>query len=309
MADYDEQSESRKRSSPSPTSSSVASKPTSSSKRTKIAKTSPTPEKSNVGLRHFSMMVCKKVEEKGTTTYNEVADELVKKKIAERKKENPTGKFDEKNIRRRVYDALNVLMAMDIISKEKKEITWNGLPTANKQDLESLKEEVQYHEQQLQEKRDALRDLLVQQVCFRNLVMHNLHRGVPEECIPLPFIVVNTHSSSVIQCDMSRDRTDVMFDFSMPFEINDDNTILKKMGMDKATYAELQSMLPGDLMDYCQELHLLDPVLISPPQASRDPQQHMRRDPYQAHQQYPHVAGHLRQPQQQQQHYYDPMGP
>ena len=29
-------------------------------------------------------------------------------------------KFDEKNIRRRVYDALNVLMAMNIIAKEKK---------------------------------------------------------------------------------------------------------------------------------------------------------------------------------------------
>jgi hypothetical protein len=28
-----------------------------------------------------------------------------------------------------VYDALNVLMAMNIISKEKKEIRWLGLPT------------------------------------------------------------------------------------------------------------------------------------------------------------------------------------
>jgi hypothetical protein len=35
-------------------------------------------DKSNKGLRHFSMKVCQKVEEKGTTTYNEVADELVK---------------------------------------------------------------------------------------------------------------------------------------------------------------------------------------------------------------------------------------
>jgi putative methionine-R-sulfoxide reductase with GAF domain len=35
--------------------------------------------------------------------------------------------YDEKNIRRRVYDALNVLMAMDIISKDKKEIQWKGL--------------------------------------------------------------------------------------------------------------------------------------------------------------------------------------
>ena len=29
-------------------------------------------DKSSKGLRHFSMKVCKKVEEKGRTTYNEV---------------------------------------------------------------------------------------------------------------------------------------------------------------------------------------------------------------------------------------------
>ena len=29
------------------------------------------------GLRHFSMKVCEKVQAKGTTSYNEVADELV----------------------------------------------------------------------------------------------------------------------------------------------------------------------------------------------------------------------------------------
>lgn len=34
-------------------------------------------EKGNKGLRHFSMKVCEKVEQKGTTSYNEVADELV----------------------------------------------------------------------------------------------------------------------------------------------------------------------------------------------------------------------------------------
>ncbi len=38
--------------------------------------------------------------------------------------DSPGGaQFDEKNIRRRVYDALNVLMAMDFISKDKKEIS------------------------------------------------------------------------------------------------------------------------------------------------------------------------------------------
>jgi transcription factor Dp-1 len=178
------------------------------------------------------MMVCQKVQQMGTTTYNEVADELVQKVIAERQKEGT--KFDEKNIRRRVYDALNVLMAMDIISKDKKEITWKGLPTAESQDLEAMREEIEYQKVNLQKKRDAMKELLVQQVCFRNLIWHNHQRGgrgPDQEKIPLPFIVVNTNNASVIQCDMSRDRTDVMFDFSMPFEINDDNTILKKMGL------------------------------------------------------------------------------
>ena len=67
--------------------------------------------------------VCRKVEEKGSTSYNEVADELVQELATEG--DFGPGKetqYDDKNIRRRVYDALNVLMAIDIISKDKKEI-------------------------------------------------------------------------------------------------------------------------------------------------------------------------------------------
>ena len=46
--------------------------------------------------------------------------------------------IDHKNIRRRVYDALNVLMAMNIISKEKKEIRWIGLPTNSVQECQHI---------------------------------------------------------------------------------------------------------------------------------------------------------------------------
>lgn len=62
--------------------------------------------------RHFSGKVCAKVEEKGRTTYNEVADELVAELAAEGV---DASQMDEKNIRRRVYDALNVLMAMEVM--------------------------------------------------------------------------------------------------------------------------------------------------------------------------------------------------
>lgn len=46
--------------------------------------------------------------------------------------------YDEKNIRRRVYDALNVLMSMDVISRDRKEIRWNGLPSSATEELSNL---------------------------------------------------------------------------------------------------------------------------------------------------------------------------
>jgi hypothetical protein len=80
--------------------------------------------KQGKGLRHFSMKVCEKVESKGTTTYNEVADELVEEMKHSQQEDGVV--YDEKNIRRRVYDAINVLMALDVIAKEKKAIIWRG---------------------------------------------------------------------------------------------------------------------------------------------------------------------------------------
>ena len=37
-----------------------------------------------------------------------------------------------------MYDALNVLMAMNIIKKERKEITWIGLPTNSSQECQKI---------------------------------------------------------------------------------------------------------------------------------------------------------------------------
>lgn len=157
------------------------------------------------GLRHFSLKVCEKVESKGDTTYEEVANELIADLAAEvaagehagRPVPSPSplllfgGKqpgplqaaagrvcgpcraaprlscagrlagaslraprarsdaalprprpappaltagtveqlHDEKNIRRRVYDALNVLEAIGMINKNKKAIQWKGWPS------------------------------------------------------------------------------------------------------------------------------------------------------------------------------------
>lgn len=61
--------------------------------------------------------------------------------------------YDEKNIRRRVYDALNVLMAMGIIERERKDIFWKGLPQGPQLSLDRLRGEKQRLCQKLDQQR------------------------------------------------------------------------------------------------------------------------------------------------------------
>ncbi|XP_053896692.1 transcription factor Dp-2 isoform X3 [Malaclemys terrapin pileata] len=196
-------------------------------------------DKNGKGLRHFSMKVCEKVQRKGTTSYNEVADELVSEFTNSNSHLSTDSQaYDQKNIRRRVYDALNVLMAMNIISKEKKEIKWIGLPTNSAQECQNLEIEKQRRLERIKQKRAQLQELLLQQIAFKNLVQRNQqneqqNQGPPalNSTIQLPFLIVNTSKRTVIDCSISSDKFEYLFNFDNTFEIHDDIEVLKRMGM------------------------------------------------------------------------------
>ncbi|KAH8254673.1 hypothetical protein KR032_011607 [Drosophila birchii] len=213
------------------------------------------PDKAGKGLRHFSMKVCEKVEEKGKTTYNEVADDLV----SEEMKNNAYDNCDQKNIRRRVYDALNVLMAINVISKDKKEIRWIGLPansaevrflfcfiwsrcasanvSAFEQQVLAVEEENRRRREQIKQKHEMLREMTLQLAAFKGLVERNKRnesQGVvpsPNASIQLPFIIVNTHKSTKINCSVTNDKSEYIFKFDKAFEMHDDIEVLKRMGL------------------------------------------------------------------------------
>jgi len=199
------------------------------------------PDKGNRGLRQFSMKVCEKVESKGRTTYNEVADELVAEftdpnnNIEAPDPDNPNAQqYDEKNIRRRVYDALNVLMAMDIISKDKKEIQWKGLPRTSISDIEELKKEVVGLKGRIEKKSAYLQELQDQYVGLQNLIQRNEQLygsgNTPSGGVDLPFILVQTRPHATVEVEISEDMQLVHFDFnSTPFELHDDSYVLKEM--------------------------------------------------------------------------------
>ena len=194
-------------------------------------------DKGGKGLRHFSMKVCEKVKAKGTTSYNEVADELVAELTDPRCQSPSDQQYDQKNIRRRVYDALNVLMAMNIISKEKKEIRWLGLPTNSVQEATGLETEKAKRIESIKAKTDHIQELIVQQIAFKKLVERNKEaekksrRPTPNSVIEIPFIIVSTNNKTVIECAISEDKKEYLFDFDNTFEIHDDMFVLKKMNM------------------------------------------------------------------------------
>jgi len=230
-------------------------------------------EKGGKGLRHFSMKVCEKVRAKGTTTYNEVADELVSEFAQDQQHAAANGDqvYDQKNIRRRVYDALNVLMAMNIISKEKKEIKWIGLPTNSVEEHQRLEQEKKSRIDRIAQKTRELHDLILYQIAYKNLVERNRkaerRNGPPSQssAIPLPFVIVNTGKKTVIDCSISSDKTEYLFQFDNVFEINEEKDVLNMMGMTlglekpgqctRANLAQAVSLVPKALEPYVVDIY------------------------------------------------------
>lgn len=118
-------------------------------------------------------------------------------------------------------------------------------------DLASRKE-------RLDKKRLHLQELLTQQISFKNLVKRNRQppstsEEPPPEAdqIPLPFIIVNSRKETVIDCEMAEDKQEIFFNFSAPFEIHDDNEILKRMDMQYCpALSDLDTMVPESLVPF-----------------------------------------------------------
>ncbi|XP_039069055.1 transcription factor-like protein DPB isoform X5 [Hibiscus syriacus] len=175
-------------------------------------------DKSGRGLRQFSM------KDELVAEFSDPGSSVA----------SPDQQYDEKNIRRRVYDALNVLMAMDIISKDKKEIQWKGLPRTSLSDIEDLKTERLGLRSRIEKKASYLHELEEQFVGLQNLIQRNEQSyssgNGPSGGVALPFILVQTRPHATVEVEISEDMLLVHFDFnSTPFELHDDNYVLKAM--------------------------------------------------------------------------------
>ena len=190
---------------------------------------------------------------------------------------------------RRVYDALNVLEALDIIAKEKKEVKWKGFPETQGAHQFAL-QRMQEQARQVEQKEMKLRALVGQFVAFKQLVARNRQRasagagagaagaaatppqsgqpssegserggGAPSpqqtpRRIQMPFLLVQTQTPSVVDCEMGDDGAHATFTFQHPFSVHDDTEVLRGLGLQSPSpSADLARMgLPDGLHRFAQ---------------------------------------------------------
>ncbi|KAF8926045.1 Transcription factor Dp-2, partial [Dissophora ornata] len=165
------------------------------------------------GLRIYAQRVCERVQARGLTTYIELVKELSPTPPGEIAANAPEDKKQE-NIRRRVYDALNVLEALEIISFDNKDIMWVGTdqstvvrdvtmhqaaaaqgdpppgdggdeeseePEDDDMDIEKLEKENEARALQNELEMAKLQDQLTRHVQVENLIKRNRRREAREE--------------------------------------------------------------------------------------------------------------------------------
>ncbi|OMJ66410.1 hypothetical protein SteCoe_36754 [Stentor coeruleus] len=167
-------------------------------------------------LKQLSQEVKQYIMEKGHCTYKEVADEIVKKETC----------YNEKNIRRRVYDAINVLTAVNIFEKRGKQVciaekNCNLIRSNNK-------------------KRDTLRKLAMRYQNLRGIFVRNSELPQYREAIQMPFIVVFTKKNAHIETEL--------IDNNLKVTSNKILKIMKSVKMLQYLNINNQNDLPAELV-------------------------------------------------------------
>ena len=168
---------------------------------------------------------------------------------------------------RRVYDALNVLEALDVVSKDKKSVRWRGFSEASASHY-FLQQILETSKRAVYEKEMMLREQLGRFVAAKQLFERNRLRAaetgdVPaasttveataaaestadgdegvdvaktaarlrEQRIPLPVQLVATRTPSGVECALSSDFREACLTFEHPMTVHDDLQILTGLGL------------------------------------------------------------------------------
>ncbi|OMJ74719.1 hypothetical protein SteCoe_26296 [Stentor coeruleus] len=189
----------------------------------------------NKKLINLSRQVLEHVRSTDKTTGNQIARDIIHS--------FPNESFDAefKNIQRRVYDALNVLHALSIISKNRNEIKYRGL--VDKEDLSNFHEKISQKKIDIEAKRKRLGENVMQFVALHKLIQRNQEIKKNADVVELPCLVVCGDTKPNMH--FFEDKT--LISSSSPFTILSDCHILAQMNMHKFTTTEISDHFPQEI--------------------------------------------------------------
>jgi len=200
------------------------------------------------GLKHLTTLVKHIVCKRQPTSFKEVAvnliDELIVTEGAERIKE-------EKNVRRRVYDAMNVLIAAGVLERDGKSVTWKDEWDAV--EIEEIRVELEKKRRKVDEKREKFKEVLNKYLAIQHLMNRNA-QGKLTPAVHFPFIAVSTEDSSKNSMSIKVNKTcsNLQLKVKKPISMFGDMDVLLALNMHKIRMPLLRHYLPStELIRYC----------------------------------------------------------
>ena len=148
------------------------------------------PVKSSRGLKSLTIQVKQILATHRNISYQEVASILTKEAVSGSGNERIR---EEKNIKRRVYDAINVLIAAGVLDKDEKGVFMKS--STEKFDSSDLEEEVLTLRENVRQKRAQLTELLNRFLAVQNLIHRNAQNKDAGEILPFPFLVLGAEDA------------------------------------------------------------------------------------------------------------------
>ena len=181
------------------------------------------------------------IKQSGTTTYKAISDQIVNEI-------NEKSSKDEKNIRRRIYDSLNVMKSMKLFRRDKnsKNILWNYdqeldplNENENKNDFNEKNKidsgDIATLKKEIKEKRNKLDLLKMELIGLKNVLERNARENnkVPEDQkLYFPFIVIEfpANKDPKINVALNDNKTKAHFGFDEVISMYGDLDAVSKIG-------------------------------------------------------------------------------
>ena len=154
-----------------------------------------------IGLKNSSARVRDKVRQKKITSYKEVAEELVEE-IGLANMRDKRSALEAENLKRRVYDVLNVFEAVGLIVKDQKNVYWRGSTAPREKETQTLEQKASRLEQTLESRQHYFEQIRESYDTLAALSERNKKQSgeAEEETLPLPFLLL--HAPETVSVDV-----------------------------------------------------------------------------------------------------------